>query len=139
MGLKMRKYYGLKILSVFYKALAMVIAIASIAAVGFMAADVYLANEAIDVMPPDTLSWTVQALGVLIVGGLGSLTCYVLGQLIDAQVATYHNTAEILQQIHRIERDDKALAQLLDKQIRWLRATYKENNASDNVNIPVER
>ena len=66
----MRKYYGLRIMSVFYKALALVIAITSIAAIGFMAADAYLANEAIDIVPPDTLSWTVQALGVLIVGGV---------------------------------------------------------------------
>lgn len=135
----MRKYYGLRMMSVFYKALAMVIAIASIASIGFMAADAYLVNETIDIVPPDTISWTVQALGVLIIGGLSSLTCYVLGQLIDAQIETYKNTAEILQQIHRIERDDKALAQLLDKQIRWLRATYKDNDAAGNVSIPVER
>lgn len=134
-----KHYYGLRIMSGFYRSLAVIIVIISIAGMGFLAADAFLTTRTVDSVTGSTLDWTVQALMILLVGGLSALTCYVLGQLIDAQIATHDNTLDILDRLNEIDLRDTKTDQLLQKQIRMIRAVYADEDASRNVQIPVDR
>ncbi len=133
-----KHYYGLRIMSGFYKSLAVIIAIVSIAGMGFLAADAFLTTRTVDTMTGTALAWTVQALVILLAGGLSALTCYVLGQLIDAQIETHDNTLDILERLNEIDLADKKTEQLLQKQIRMIRAVYADEDTPRNVRIPVE-
>jgi hypothetical protein len=109
---------------------------------GFLAADAFLTTRTVDAVTGAgaALGWAVQALIVLLAGGLGALTCYVLGQLIDAQIETHDNTLEILTRLEEIDLHDKKTEQLLQRQIRMIRAVYADDDDSArNVRIPVDR
>jgi ABC-type multidrug transport system fused ATPase/permease subunit len=137
-----KKYYGLRIMSGFYKSMAVILVIVSIAFMGVLAADAFLTTQTVNDVTGTgaAISWAGQALVVLVIGGLSALTCYVLGQLIDAQIATHDNTLEILEHLENIDLQDKKTDELLQKQIRMIRAVYADkDDAADNVNIPVNR
>lgn len=96
-----KPYYGLRLMSLLYQALAVVIAIFAIASAGAIWADASITgNELLSAGVP----WTVRAGMTLGIGFLIALTCYVLSQLIDAQLETLKNSQVIAEQMQTLQQ-----------------------------------
>ena len=108
--MKPKPYYGLRLMSLIYQALAVIIAIVSIAAVGFLWADNYLSGGEVIA---GAIRWEIRAIMTLGVGGLIALTCYVLSQLIDAQLETLQNTQLIQEQLKTLKHMQATQADIL--------------------------
>lgn len=96
----MKRYYGLRLMQIFYTTCALVVAIFSVGAAGFVIAEPLLAAQPIDVLRP---------LAILVLGGLLSLTLYVFAQLIDLlienhklTVAQAKRTEELLERVNKL-------------------------------------
>jgi hypothetical protein len=105
-----KPYYGLRLMSFVYQALAVIIAIFSIASVGLLWADNYLNGGQ---LLAGQMHWAIRALLTLGIGGLVALTCYVLSQLIDAQLETLKNTQIINERLATLKNMEATQADIL--------------------------
>ena len=110
-----KPYYGLHLMNLLYQALAVVIAIFSVASAGAIWADATInGSEVLSTGVP----WSVQAGMTLGIGFLIALTCYVLSQLIDAQLETLRKTkviSEQLQTMKQMQDNQTKMFQLLQR------------------------
>ena len=104
--MKKSPYYGLRVMSVVYKALAVVIALFAIGAVG------YIWAEALNNSDVAANAWEIRAIMTLGIGGLVALTCYVLSQLIDAQLETLENTQELKETLSTFKNMEATQAEI---------------------------
>lgn len=96
--MKPKRFYALRLVSVVYKALALILSLSCIGAVG------YVSIQAIQSPLSDFYdfqTWVAQTLTLVIGGGMLSLTLFVLAQLIDVQISTHERLNESAEQDRR--------------------------------------
>jgi hypothetical protein len=110
--LKVKRYYGLYLISLLYKIFTILTAIFSIGGIGYItlhAVNSPLADRA------DFEWWLPQALGLLLGAGLLGLTFYVISQIVDVQIDNNRN-------MH-------VIAQKMDEQTALLKLIKADNDA----------
>jgi hypothetical protein len=105
----MKKYYGLRLMSFFYMTLSVVIALISIAGIGFILMDHFVLGNG------DVNAWASRALTFLLIGGISALTCYVVGQLLDSQIETLKAVYKLHDMIPQMEALRQSNAQLVEQ------------------------
>jgi len=126
----MPKYYGLRLMQYLYTAAAWVIAIFAVAAAGAAIGEAILNEAALDV---------VRVLGILIGGGLISLTLYVFAQLIDILVRELQMQEENGRKLDELTEKVNRIGQILTQhkpQIDAINAVQARKNRLNT--IPVE-
>jgi hypothetical protein len=83
--LKIKRYYGLRLVSLIYKVLAMLASIFIVSAVAFITIEILNTPMGLRTFQR-SLDWLIQFASLFIGGGLLALTFYVLAQLVDIQV-----------------------------------------------------
>lgn len=129
----MRQFYGLRLMQFFYMAAAWVIAIFSIAAAGAA-----IGNTVLNEVP---LDW-MRALGILILGGLASLTLYVFAQLIDILVREHQMQEDHGRKLDELTEKVDRIAQVLTQhkpQIDAINAVQARKNRLNTSTIPIDR
>jgi ABC-type bacteriocin/lantibiotic exporter with double-glycine peptidase domain len=122
----MKKYYGLQLIRVFFLAVALIVCITSIGAIGYIVAQVVLANQVLDV---------ILLLAILVFGGLLALVFYVLSQLIDLQMQNYEASWKLLQQIAKANELNTKTVELLNKQMRMMSGMKKYEGEDISVEV----
>ena len=119
----MKKYYGLQLIRTFFLAASIVISIVTVASIGTLGAAAMLNEIAFD---------AIQALTVLISGGLIALLCYAFAQLIDLQLTNYSASAQIFKQMKEANEQNAVIADLLQKQLQIMRL---QSNLPQDVDV----
>jgi predicted Co/Zn/Cd cation transporter (cation efflux family) len=146
--IKVKRYYGLRVISTFYKLLAVLTIVICIGAIGYLAVQFFSLDPSIR---PNALKygygeWAVQALEIAIGGGLIALTFFVLAQVLDVLVSINNNVRALahrdqiqlasdsglnssnLQIAHEIEE----LRTAIEQQSRLLRLQTSQTPAQQN-------
>lgn len=90
---KIKHYFGLRLISLFYKLLAVLTILICIGAIGYLAVQFLSLDPS---LRPNALQygygeWAIQALEIAIVGGLLALTFFVIAQVLDVLVSINNN------------------------------------------------
>jgi hypothetical protein len=108
--MKPKRFYALRIISVFYKALALILVLSCIGAVGYVSVQA-IQSPLSDFY--DFQTWVAQTLTLVVGGGMLSLTLYVLAQLIDVQISTHERLNEIAKALNKtVESTEKIAVEL---------------------------
>jgi hypothetical protein len=111
-SLKVKRYYGLYLISFLYKIFTILTAIFSIGGIGYIT--LYAVNSPLSDRA-DFDWWLPQALGLVLGAGLLGLTFYVISQIVDVQIDNNRN-------MH-------AIAQKMDEQTALLKLIKADNDA----------
>lgn len=122
----MKKYYGLQLIRVFFLGVAFVVCITAVGAIGYIVAQVVLANQVLDI---------ILLLSILIFGGLIALIFYVLSQLIDLQMQNYEASSKLLEQIYKANELNAKTVELLKKQMQMMRGMNNDEGEDIIVNV----
>lgn len=127
----MKKYYGLQLIRVFFLAIAVIVCIIAIGAIGYIVSQVMFDEQALDV---------IQLLAILVFGGLIALVFYVLSQLIDLQMQSYEVSWKLLEQIHKANELNSKTVDLLNKQMKMIRnlKSYDGDDIAISVQSQIE-
>lgn len=109
----MKQYYGLRLMSFFYQALAVVISLISIASIGYILVEHFVLQNG------DTTTWTTRAISFLAIGGGLSLTCYVIAQLLDSQITTLkavYRLHDLIPHMEQLKASNEQLVKQLEIQ-----------------------
>lgn len=123
----MKKYYGLQMIRVFFLAIAVIVCITAIGAIGYIVSQVMFDGQALDV---------IQLLAILVFGGLIALVFYVLSQLIDLEIQNYEASWKLIEQIYKANELNSKTVELLNKQMKMIRNL--KNYEGDDVEVNVQ-
>ncbi|MEO1646799.1 MAG: hypothetical protein AAFR67_16540, partial [Chloroflexota bacterium] len=104
----MKKYYGLRMVSIFFLATSIIISISTVATIGAMWGMSIFGEADFN---------NIQALVTLIGGGMLALIFYAFGQLIDLQLTNYEASSKLIEQIEYANKLNNKTVQLLNKQL----------------------
>lgn len=120
---QMNKYYGLRLIRTFFIAASAVISIFTIGTIGGLGGLSILQNQSFD---------GVQAMMLLVMGGLVALLCYAFGQLIDLQLKNYEVSWKLMEQIQEANKLNNKTVQLLNKQLRIMQVNF---NVGEDIDV----
>ena len=122
----MNKYYGLRLIRTFFISASAVISIFIIGIVGALGGLSILNGASFD---------GVQAILLVIAGGLVALLSYAFGQLIELQLKNYEVSWKLYEQIQEANKLNNKTVQLLNKQLRLMRVQYNLDEEIDVKHI----
>ncbi|MEL6405807.1 MAG: hypothetical protein AAFR81_15670 [Chloroflexota bacterium] len=111
----MKKYYGLRMVSIFFLATSIIISISTVATIGAMWGMSIFGEADFN---------NIQALVTLIGGGMLALIFYAFGQLIDLQLTNYEASSKLIEQIEYANKLNNKTVQLLNKQLRIMHVEF---------------
>ncbi|GAB5493750.1 MAG: hypothetical protein Phog2KO_39650 [Phototrophicaceae bacterium] len=119
----MNKYYGLRLIRTFFISASAVISIFIIGTVGALGGLSILNGATFD---------GIQAILLVIAGGLVALLSYAFGQLIELQLKNYEVSWKLYEQIQEANKLNNKTVQLLNKQLKIMRLQY---NLDEEIDI----
>ena len=119
----MNKYYGLRLIRTFFISASAVISIFIIGTVGALGGLSILNGVPFD---------GIQAILLVIAGGLVALLSYAFGQLIELQLKNYEVSWKLYEQIQEANKLNNKTVQLLNKQLKIMRLQY---NLDEEIDI----
>lgn len=119
----MNKYYGLRLIRTFFISASAVISLFTIGTIGGLGGLSLIQGHSFD---------GVQAMVVLVMGGLVALFCYAFGQLIDLQLKNYEVSWKLMEQIQEANKLNNKTVQLLNKQLRIMQVHF---NVSEDIDV----
>lgn len=119
----MNKYYGLRLIRTFFISASAVISLFTIGTIGGLGGLSIIQGHSFDGM---------QAMMVLVMGGLIALLCYAFGQLIDLQLKNYEVSWKLMEQIEEANKLNNKTVQLLNKQLRIMQVHF---NVSEDIDV----
>ena len=119
----MNKYYGLRLIRTFFISASAVISIFIIGTVGALGGLSILNGVPFD---------GIQAILLVIAGGLVALLSYAFGQLIELQLKNYEVSWKLYEQIQEANKLNNKTVQLLNKQLRIMHSQY---NLDEEIDI----
>lgn len=119
----MKKYYGLRMVSIFFLATSIIISMSTVATIGAMWGMSIYGEADFN---------NIQALITLIAGLMSALIFYAFGQLIDLQLTNYEASSKLIEQIEYANKLNNKTVQLLNKQLRIMHVEY---NLEQEINV----
>ena len=119
----MRKFFGLKFISSLYKFIALLTALFALVWAALIMGDAYLTTQTVQVSLRGDWSWPLQAISILIVGGILALTFFVLSEMIDVMLANYEVSREMLDQINKANTLNERLVKSQQRLVKSVRDT----------------
>ncbi|MGJ3238790.1 MAG: hypothetical protein ACFE0Q_08810 [Anaerolineae bacterium] len=118
----MEPYYGLRLARALFLSGAVVISIFAVGGIGGLAVPTFVNGEPYN---------AVQALYILIIGGLIALFFYTIAQLADVLLRNYQTSYDVLQETKRSNELNTQILTALKGQIRIMRAQYGIDEKAD--------
>ena len=119
----MNKYYGLRLIRTFFISASAVISLFTIGTIGGLGGLSIIQGHSFN---------GIQAIMLLVMGGLVALLCYAFGQLIDLQLKNYEVSWKLMEQIEEANKLNNRTVQLLNKQLRIMQVHF---NVSDDIDV----
>lgn len=119
----MNKYYGLRLICTFFISASAVISLFTIGTIGGLGGLSIIQGHSFN---------GIQAIMLLVMGGLVALLCYAFGQLIDLQLKNYEVSWKLMEQIEEANKLNNRTVQLLNKQLRIMQVHF---NVSEDIDV----
>ncbi len=119
----MNKYYGLRLIRTFFISASAVISLFTIGTIGGLGGLSIIQGHSFN---------GIQAIMLLVMGGLVALLCYAFGQLIDLQLKNYEVSWKLMEQIEEANKLNNRTVQLLNKQLRIMQVHF---NVSEDIDV----
>jgi len=132
----MRKFLGLKFISALYKIIALLTAIIAIVWAALIIGDSVLTTRSVRISLNGDWSWFQQTFTVLVVGGLLSLTFFVIAEIIDAILANYEVSRTMLEQLNRSNDTNE---RMIKAQIRLLKSVEPQQTPNVSQQIATRK
>lgn len=94
-SIKVKHYYGLRLIIVIYRVLTMLTSIVVVASAAYIVVDILNTPMGARTLQMG-ISWAAQLAGLFIAGGLLALTFYVLAQLVESQMDQTRSLRELV-------------------------------------------
>ena len=132
------RYYGLQLISGFYKALSVLTVLVVVGGLGYVSIEAVTSREA---DYGDFQWWLPRALLLVIGGGMLALLFYVISQVIDVQLSMNEKLSQIaktLQDNPNALKTYEAMGQKLSDEMEKIRVIVQTQSRMNRVDFPVE-
>jgi len=119
----MRKFFGLKFIGSLYKLIALLTALFTLVWAALIMGDAYLTTRTISVSLNGDWSWPIQAITVLVVGGILALTFFVFSEMIEVMLANYAVAQDMMEQISKANMLNDRLLKSQQRLVKSVRDT----------------